>query len=377
MLWKSIAQDKGCLPLDLLILNVALAFFSAILAVVAFFQLVRIHLREKEWTRQKVLHFMIGTSNTGYFIYFASTHFSTYEKWLCWYHVCGFVLMGTFSFLVIIHMQLQYLFSAGCSNDEHTAAAYPKILVDLCHQANDEEDDDGENSTQQTLLANSTNKFGSSNTDGNWACCSFQNLHVGSCQNFVVAVVLLVFIVMVSFAMIIWIGARENFINSSIVAQILSFARSKEGIFVNQGKYIFDLLRETGLLHCKAAETPIDANLQLDLAKSEDVIDREKFQRLVGKLIYLLHTRLDIAFAVSMVSQFMHAPGQVHFDAAYRILRYLKGTLGKGLMFRRQNDLQIEVYTDADWAGSPTDRRSTSGYCTFIRGNLATWRSKK
>ncbi|XP_024025127.1 uncharacterized protein LOC21404231 [Morus notabilis] len=203
MLWKSIAQDKGCLPLDLLILNVALAFFSAILAVVAFFQLVRIHLREKEWTRQKVLHFMIGTSNTGYFIYFASTHFSTYEKWLCWYHVCGFVLM-----------------------------AYPKILflaafllllsfwVDLCHQANDEEDDDGENSTQQTLLANSTNKFGSSNTDGNWACCSFQNLHVGSCQNFVVAVVLLVFIVMVSFAMIIWIGARENFINSSIVAQV-------------------------------------------------------------------------------------------------------------------------------------------------------------
>lgn len=89
------------------------------------------------------------------------------------------------------------------------------------------------------------------------------------------------------------------------------------------------------------------------------------------------HTRPDIAFPVSMVSQFMHSPGQEHFDAAYRILRYLKGTPGKGLMFWKRDNLQIEVYTDADWAGSSTDRRSTSGYYTFIGGNLVTWRSKK
>lgn len=157
----------------------------------------------------------------------------------------------------------------------------------------------------------------------------------------------------------------------------MEFARSKEGIFVNQRKYILDLLKETGFLGCKAAETPIEVNLKLNPAKAEDVIDREKFQRLVGKLIYLSHTRPDIAFAVSMVSQFMHSPGQEHFDAAYRILRYLKGTPGKGLMFRKRDNLQIEVYTDADWAGSSTDRRSTSGYCTFIGGNLVTWRSKK
>ncbi|KAL9411546.1 hypothetical protein AB3S75_045191 [Citrus x aurantiifolia] len=157
----------------------------------------------------------------------------------------------------------------------------------------------------------------------------------------------------------------------------MEFARSKEGIFVNQRKYILDLLKEIGFLGCKAAETPIEVNLKLNPAKAEDVIDREKFQRLVGKLIYLSHTRPDIAFAVSMVSQFMHSPGQEHFDAAYRILRYLKGTPGKGLMFRKRDNLQIEVYTDADWAGSSTDRRSTSGYCTFIGGNLVTWRSKK
>lgn len=84
-----------------------------------------------------------------------------------------------------------------------------------------------------------------------------------------------------------------------------------------------------------------------------------------------------MAFTVSMVSQFIHSPGHDHFDAAYRILRYLKGTLGKGLMFRKRDNLQIEVYTDTDWASSTTDRHSTSGYCTFIGGNLVTWRSKK
>ena len=107
------------------------------------------------------------------------------------------------------------------------------------------------------------------------------------------------------------------------------------------------------------------------------MIERENFHQLVGRLIYLSHTRPNIAFAVSMVSQFMHSPGHDHFDAAYRILRYLKGTPGRGLMFIKRDSLQIEVYTDADWAGSTTDRRSTSGYCTFVGGNLVTWRSKK
>ena len=90
------------------------------------------------------------------------------------------------------------------------------------------------------------------------------------------------------------------------------------------------------MLVCKPTETPIEPNVKLEPAEPGEVFDRERFQRLVGRLIYLSHTRPDIAFAVSMVSQFMHAPSQKHFKAVYRILKYLKETPGEGLMFQKK-----------------------------------------
>ncbi|MCI30025.1 hypothetical protein A2U01_0051234, partial [Trifolium medium] len=73
----------------------------------------------------------------------------------------------------------------------------------------------------------------------------------------------------------------------------------------------------------------------------------------------------------------MHSPFEEHLEAVYRILRYLKATPGKGLFFRKTNDRNVSIFTDADWAGLITDRRSTSGYCTYVWGNLVTWSSKK
>ncbi|KAH9769755.1 reverse transcriptase Ty1/copia-type domain-containing protein [Citrus sinensis] len=157
----------------------------------------------------------------------------------------------------------------------------------------------------------------------------------------------------------------------------MEIVRSKEGIVVSQRKYTLDLLKETGMSGCKPADTPIEANVKLGEVKGGVHVNAGRYQRLVGKLIYLSHTRPDIAFAVSMVSQFMHSNCEEHFEAVFRILRYLKATPGKGLFFGKNQQRGIEVYTDADWAGSITDRRSTSGYCTFIWGNLVTWRSKK
>ena len=73
----------------------------------------------------------------------------------------------------------------------------------------------------------------------------------------------------------------------------------------------------------------------------------------------------------------MHAPSEEHMDVVNQILRYLKGSLGKGLLFSKNGILSIEGYTDADWVGDQTTRKSTYGYFTFVEGNLVTWRSKK
>ena len=97
----------------------------------------------------------------------------------------------------------------------------------------------------------------------------------------------------------------------------------------------------------------------------------------MGKLIYLTHTRPDMAYTVGVLSQFMHTPRVSNLHAAHRVLRFLKGTIGRGLLFRCHSGLDLEVYTDADYAGSIVDRCSTSGYCTFLGGNLITWRRKK
>ncbi|KAL0370902.1 UNVERIFIED_CONTAM: Retrovirus-related Pol polyprotein from transposon RE2 [Sesamum angustifolium] len=87
--------------------------------------------------------------------------------------------------------------------------------------------------------------------------------------------------------------------------------------------------------------------------------------------------RPDISFAVGLVSQFMDKPRSVHWEAALRILKYIKASPGKGLLFKRHGHVKIEAYSDADYAGAKDDRKSTSGYCTYVGGNLVTWRSKK
>ncbi|RVX01701.1 Retrovirus-related Pol polyprotein from transposon RE1 [Vitis vinifera] len=157
----------------------------------------------------------------------------------------------------------------------------------------------------------------------------------------------------------------------------MEVARSRKGIVVSQRKYILDLLKETGMLGCKPIDTPMDSQKKLGIEKESTPVDRGRYQRLVGRLIYLSHTRPDIGFAVSAVSQFMHSPTEEHMEAVYRILRYLKMTPGKGLFFRKTENRDTKVYSDADWAGNIIDRRSTSGYCSFVWENLVTWRSKK
>ena len=90
----------------------------------------------------------------------------------------------------------------------------------------------------------------------------------------------------------------------------IEVAHSKEGILLSQQKYILDLLDETGLLRGKGGRIPIDPNTKLQANKGGQEVDKGRFQRLLGQLIYLSHTRPDISFAVSLFSQFMHDPNE-------------------------------------------------------------------
>ncbi|CAL2259461.1 unnamed protein product [Prunus armeniaca] len=152
----------------------------------------------------------------------------------------------------------------------------------------------------------------------------------------------------------------------------IEVAQSQQGIFLSQNKYVLDLLTDTGMLDCKPADTFIVYNHHLGEYPDQVPTNKERYPRLVGRLIYLSHTRPDIAYAVSVVSQFMHSPSEDHMNAVLWILRYLKSAPGKGLTFSKHGHLNIDGYSNIDWAGNLTNGKSISSYFTFVGGNLVT-----
>ncbi|XP_022857348.1 uncharacterized protein LOC111378388 [Olea europaea var. sylvestris] len=110
----------------------------------------------------------------------------------------------------------------------------------------------------------------------------------------------------------------------------IEVARSSQGIFLSHRKYVLDLLSEVGMIDCKSADTPIVQNHKLEEYRDQVPTNKERYQRLVGR----------------------------------------------GIMFSKNNHLNIEGYTDAHWAGTMSDIKFTYGYFTFVGGNLVTWRSK-
>ena len=80
---------------------------------------------------------------------------------------------------------------------------------------------------------------------------------------------------------------------------------------------------------------------------------------------------------MNIVSRFLQSPCDSHWDAVIRIFHYIKETPGQGVLYENRGHTQVIGYYDAYWTGSPANRRSTSGYCVFIEGNLISWKSKK
>ncbi|KAG5521631.1 hypothetical protein RHGRI_034005 [Rhododendron griersonianum] len=157
----------------------------------------------------------------------------------------------------------------------------------------------------------------------------------------------------------------------------LEISSTSDGYYLTQAKYASDLLSCAGITDNKTASTPLEPTTRLTPLDGTPLPDATLYRQLVGSLVYLTVTRPDIAYVVHIVSQFMSAPRSAHFQAVLRILRYFKGTLFHGLYYSAHSSLELCAYSDADWAGDPTDRRSTTCYYFFLGDSLISWRSKK
>ncbi|KAJ0910565.1 putative RNA-directed DNA polymerase [Helianthus annuus] len=156
--------------------------------------------------------------------------------------------------------------------------------------------------------------------------------------------------------------------------------KTKDGLCLSQRKYCLDLLAEFGLTECKPVNSPIEANHVLTHLCEQDnqgLLDVSVYQKLVGKLIYLSHTRPNIAYSVHYLSQYMHSPTNAHFKIALRLLRYLKGSSGNGILFKKGAPLDRKAFADSDWGKCVNSRKYVTGFCIFLGNSLISWKSKK
>ena len=135
----------------------------------------------------------------------------------------------------------------------------------------------------------------------------------------------------------------------------LEVTSSSDGYYLSQAKYTSDLLSKAGITDNKTVSTPLEYNAKLTPLDGEPIYDVTHYRQLVGSLIYLTITRLDISHVMGMISKFMDAPRSVHYAAVLWILRYVKGTLYHGLHYSSRSSLELHAYSDVDWVGDLTD----------------------
>ncbi|XP_019094441.1 PREDICTED: uncharacterized protein LOC109129883 [Camelina sativa] len=157
----------------------------------------------------------------------------------------------------------------------------------------------------------------------------------------------------------------------------IEIARNESGMYLCQRKYALDIIAETGLLGCKPVNFPLDQNHSLQFSKSRILSDPTPYRRLLGRLIYLGVTRLDLAYSVHLLAQFMKEPKEDHWHAAIRVVNYLKSDPGQGILLRSDNDFQVTGWCDSDWSRCRMSRRSVTGYFIQLGNSPVSWKTKK
>ena len=157
----------------------------------------------------------------------------------------------------------------------------------------------------------------------------------------------------------------------------VEFIRSSSGIFLSQKSYANQIFEEFDMQTCTPVVVPMADGLNLGPEHDSPQVDAQRFQRLVGMLIYLVNTRPEILFVTGVVRWFMHDPRVPHMEATTQVLRYIRGTLDFGIFYRKNHGDSILGNTDADWSNCKIDRKSITGWVFKLAGGPISWSLKK
>ncbi|KAJ9536528.1 hypothetical protein OSB04_un000280 [Centaurea solstitialis] len=163
-------------------------------------------------------------------------------------------------------------------------------------------------------------------------------------------------------------------INFFLGLQVKQFT---DGIFINQSKYIFDLLKKYDMSSCNSIGTPMATGNKIGPDHEGKDVDLRTYRGMVGSLMYLTASRPDIMFATCVCARYQAKPKESHLAAVKRIFRYLKGTPYYGLWYPKGLGFELQAYSDADYGGCNMDRKSTSGHIQLLGNKLVSWASKK
>ncbi|TYG95617.1 hypothetical protein ES288_A11G282200v1 [Gossypium darwinii] len=158
---------------------------------------------------------------------------------------------------------------------------------------------------------------------------------------------------------------------------VMKIKQVEHEVFIYEKKYAKDILKKFKFEEYKEASTPMNQKEKLCKEDRVNKVDEGYFITLIGYLMYLIATRPDILNVVCILSKFMHCASELHFKAAKRVIRYVKGISDFGVKCRRSKEFKLVGFSNSEWRGSIDDIRSTSSYCFTLGFVVFSWSSKK